>query len=410
MELQPETEAGRRFVDIAQSHVEAFRERAPRHDRDASFPVANFEELRASGAAAAFVPEALGGLGLESIHDWAIGIERLGRGDASTAIAINMHLAISRNVAAAYSGASAQGETEVASRNEGMLRAIASGQLLFCATATEAGTDFLRPRTTAEPTADGWSINGRKIFVTMSPVAGVYALNVRVPGEGGEPDRMGFAFVPSGSPGIHPQDDWDALGMRSSGSQSIVLEDCQVPAGSIQAVALWGEWSPGLLMGRTLGNITLVGAFLGIAERARQLAVEGALRQTKPKFDGPIAGASGVQHRLGEIDIALAAARAVLDRTTAGIDRLLATPGSPDLETAHACMRDYQCAKWTVNQNAIDIVSHALDVCGGGAFMAGHELSRLYRDVRAGPFMQPFSPTEAREYVGQVAIGRPPRG
>ncbi len=410
MELQPGTEAGRRLVAIAEGHIESFRKRAPDHDREATFPVGNFEELQESGFAAAFVPERLGGLGLDSVRDWAIGIERLARGDASTAIAINMHLAISRNVAGAFAGSSAHGDAETAARNEGMLRAIAAGQLLFCATATEPGTDFLRPLTTATPKGDGWAINGRKIFVTMSPVANVYALNVRVPGQGDEPDRMGFAFVTSSSAGIEPQGDWDALGMRASGSQSILLQDCRVPAGAIQPAATWGEWSPGLLMGRTLGNITLVGAFLGISERARELAVQGALRQTKPKYDGAVAKASGVQHRLGEIDISLAAARAILDCTTRDLDALLARPGAPDLETAHACMRDYQCAKWTVNQNAIEIVSYALDVCGGGAFMAGHELSRLYRDVRAGPFMQPFSPTEAREYVGQVAIGQPPRG
>jgi alkylation response protein AidB-like acyl-CoA dehydrogenase len=73
-------------------------------------------------------------------------------------------------------------------------------------------------------------------------------------------------------------------------------------------------------------------------------------------------------------------------------------------------MRDYQCAKWTVNQNAIEIVSRAMDVCGGGAYRSEHELSRLYRDVRAGPFMQPFSPTEAREYIGSVALDRLPEG
>ena len=412
MEIQPATEAGRRFVEICESHVPTFRERAALHDRDASFPAENFEDLKKSGAAGAFAPADLGGLGLDSVHDWATGIERLARGDASTAIALNMHLAISRNVAGGLAAARERGDAASTARNEGMLRAIAGGQLLICATATEPGTDFLRPFTTASPVDgdDGWSISGRKIFVTMSPVASLYAMNVRVPDPDGGPDRMGFAFVPVGSPGVEPQDDWDALGMRASGSQSIVLDDCRVPAGSVQIAGLWGEWNPGVLMGRTLGNVTLIGAFLGIAERARTLAVEGALRQTKPKYDGAVANASGVQHLLGEIDIDLAAARAVLNDATTDIDAVLASGEEPDLDAAHACMRDYQCAKWTVNQNAIRIVSAAMDVCGGGAFMSGNELSRLYRDVRAGPFMQPFSPTEAREYVGQVALDRPPRG
>lgn len=413
MQLTPNTSAGRRFVEVLERHAQPFRERAAAHDRAGSFPSENFEALRRGDAVGAFVPEELGGLGLESIHDWTAGIERLARGDASTAIALNMHLAISRNMAQGHRAARERGDAEAAARSEGMLAAIATGDLLICATATEAGTDFLRPNTTATPIEGGWSISGRKIFVTMSPVANLYAMNVRVRDPEGGPDRMGFAFVPVTTPGVTPQGDWDALGMRASGSQAILLEDCRVPQGAVQLAGVWGEWNAGVLMGRTLGNVTLIGAFLGIAERARELALNGAKGSSKPKFGGALANASGVQHLLGEIDIELAAARAVLNDATAGIDGVLAELAvgeSPDLETAHACMRDYQCAKWTVNQNAIAIVSRAMDVCGGGAFMSGHELSRLYRDVRAGPFMQPFSPTEAREYVGQIALGMPPRG
>ncbi len=395
--LEPLTSAGRRFVAAVEAHSGAFRERADAHDRDGSFPVQNFDDLKKSGAMAAFVPEELGGLGLDSVHDWTVGLSRLGSADASTAIALNMHLAVSRMLALAG--------------NEPMLRAIAAGDLVICATATEPGTDFLRPLTSATPTSgQGYTISGRKLFVTLSPVANLYAMNVRVKGPG--EDQIGFVFMPASTPGLELQGDWDALGMRASGSQSLVIRDCRVPEGSVQLAGQWGRWSPGLLMGRTLGNITLVGAFLGIAERARELAVAGARAQTKPKYDGAIAQAAGVQHLLGEIDIELAAARAILSDTTRRLDEFLAglAGESPSLEAAHDCMRDYQCAKWIVNQNAIGIVSRAMDVCGGGAYMSGHELSRLYRDVRAGPFMQPFSPTEAREYVGRVALGLHPEG
>lgn len=411
MNLAPLTEAGRRFVAITEGHAEAFRADAARHDADGSFPAENFEALARSGAMAAFVPEELGGLGLDSVHDWALGLERLGRGDGSTAIALNMHLAITRNVAGAWRGATASGDQATADRNAGMLRAVAAGGLVICATATEPGTDFLRPLTTAVRDGDSWRIDGRKVFVTLSPVAGLFAISVRLVEPDG-PDGIGFAFVPAGTPGLEPQGDWDALGMRASGSQSVVLRDCRVPAGALQAAGEWGRWNAGLLMGRTLANLTLVAVFLGIAERARVLALESARTQTKPKYDGAIGRASGVQHLLGEIDIELAAARAVLGETTRGLDERLRAWGGrpPSLEDAHECMRDYQCAKWTVNQNAIRVVSRAMDVCGGGAFMSTNELSRLYRDVRAGPFMQPFSPTEAHEYIGNIALHTPPQG
>ncbi|SVD03506.1 uncharacterized protein METZ01_LOCUS356360, partial [marine metagenome] len=78
------------------------------------------------------------------------------------------------------------------------------------------------------------------------------------------------------------------------------------------------------------------------------------------------------------------------------------------MEDAHGLMNDYQTAKWTVNRGAIGVVSKAMDLLGGSGYTNSHVLARLYRDVRAGPFMQPFGPAELREYVGQVTLGQYP--
>jgi len=92
LEIMPLTEAGRRFTALAEDHARDFATRAEQHDREGSFPVENIEALRRSGASGATVPSELGGLGVDSVHDYVAGVNRLGRGDGSTALAANMHI------------------------------------------------------------------------------------------------------------------------------------------------------------------------------------------------------------------------------------------------------------------------------------------------------------------------------
>lgn len=404
--MRPHTAAGHRFVEACEGVVETLRAHADDADRNARMPAASFAGLQEAGIPAAFVPEELGGWGLTSVTDWTAGINRLGRGDASVAIAINMHLGVSRGMASAYAVARAAGRDPAGTARS--LSAIASGAMLISATATERGTDNLHPLTTAErlPEDGGWVINGHKLFVTMSPLATHLALNLRMRDEAG--DHLATTMLPVDTPGVEPQDDWDALGMRGSGSQSIRLNAVRVPAGSVRQIGPWGRWSTPVLINRTLGNLSLVGAFLGIAEHARELALAAQAKQTR--VGRPTNESPGVQNAAGEMEIELQSCRSVMQRTCEFVDEWLAAADRqpPSLEAAHALMKDYQCAKWSVNRGAIRIVDIALDLAGGAGFMASNPLSRLYRDVRAGPFMQPHAAVDIRGYVGQVALQRYP--
>ena len=110
------------------------------------------------------------------------------------------------------------------------------------------------------------------------------------------------------------------------------------------------------------------------------------------------------------MEIGIASARSILDRLTTYADDYYRTNGPFEVDMAdlHALMKEFQCAKWVVNRRAIEIVDQAMTLSGGAGYLAFSPLARLYRDVRAGPFMQPYSPNEAFEYIGKVALGIDP--
>src|SRR5579864_8025477 len=83
----PLSERQRRLLDVAERLAERFVERAGKHDREASFPFENFADLREARLLALTVPEEYGGLGANEL-DFALLLERIAWGDASTALAL----------------------------------------------------------------------------------------------------------------------------------------------------------------------------------------------------------------------------------------------------------------------------------------------------------------------------------
>ena len=408
-EPKPRTASGKRLLRLATAHAADFAAHAAQHDRDKSFPHEHIEAMKKSRLLAACVPEALGGLGVVSLHDFSLGMSRLGRGDASTAIATNMHAIVPWRLSRAWQVAKANGAAQRVERLEALLRQVAAGETVISLTFSEAGTDLLHPLLEATPTDGGWLLNGRKIFGTMSEAASQIDISCRVRTANGE-SRWAVATVSRDNDGMAIQYNWDALGMRASGSHDIVLTNCFVADQALVPVGAWGEWLDRFMISHIGLVLGLTGVFLGIAEAARQIALDTVTTQRKGQSGRLQAERYSIQHTMAEIEIDLAACRAMLGRTGMAVDDLLlGDPGRPiAIDDLHDLMKDLQCTKWMVNRKAVDIVDRALTATGGTGYLSKNPLSRLYRDVRAGPFMQLFSPLEAFEYIGKVSLGLDP--
>ncbi len=402
--LEPLSDAGVEITAIAAGLVDVLADRAPKYDRSGSFPFENFADLHEAGILRATVPGELGGGDVELLHDLTVCVNRIAWGDASTAIAVNMHLSAVWAFAREWRQRRASGAPGEAEALGGVLERVANEGMTIAVLGSERGASFLESRTEAIPVEGGWRISGQKTFGTLSPVAELFVVSVRLR----RPeacDRLAFAFVPRGTPGLEVLDNWDALGMRASGSNDVVLEDCLVPAPLVFDLGPWGAWNISTLERRAAGNLGLLGAFLGTAEEAARLAIAQGLSRPDPRRH------AARRQAVGRMEVDLACARAVLERAARTFDRRFAEdPPDSSLENAHAAMKEFQCAKWVVNRSAVKVVDQAMTLLGGRAYSWNHPLSRLYRDVRAGPFMQPFSPLEALDYVGAVTLGEPDAG
>jgi alkylation response protein AidB-like acyl-CoA dehydrogenase len=397
IELKAHTEAGDRLVRIAEKLSPQLASRAAEHDRDGTYPFEAIDALRAVGYFAAPVPVELGGLGVSSAHDLVVASSRLARGDASIAIGVNMHLVAVLNMQRRREVAIAAGERRRARGFAASLEQIARHGVVLAAAISERGQDLTRPGTLATRTESGWRINGRKIFCTMSPAAtDLYVAVTYTDGNGVE--RYAYAMVPTDAPGVVVHDDWDALGMRASGSNSVSFEDVELPESGVRGGFTVGDPLP-YIERNLVAGLFHAAASLGIAESADQVARRG--------IAGRINGDARPRMQVAENTIDLAASRGVISRAALLIDEhRIANPASDgSAEQLGALFAEAQAAKAFVNEAAARIVDRALALSGGAGYLNGSPLARAYRDVKAGSFMHPLGANRAYDYLGHVALG-----
>ena len=362
-------------------------DRAAAYDRENRFFTEDFEELRAAGYLKIAVPKELGGHGM-SLADVCREQRRLAYRAPATALATNMHLY--------WTGVAADMRKMGDASLEWILREAAAGEV-FAAGHGEAGNDLPLFLSTAkaERADGGYKFWGHKTFGSLTPVwtrLGLHAMNAADPGG----PKIVHAFLPRDAKGYTIKETWDTLGMRATRSDDTLLDGAFIPDKYVARVVPAGTADLFVLSIFGWAEPTFGSIYLGLAERARDIAAAGVKKRTSLALTRSMAYHPEVQRCFSEMQLALEAAGAQVDR--------VAQDWSTGVDHGAQWPMKLVAAKHNAVEAAKKVVDLAMAVSGGGGMFKTNELERLYRDARCGGF-HPANTLLVHEIVGKTVLG-----
>jgi acyl-CoA dehydrogenase len=345
----------RRFVrDVAIPN----EDRTEREDR---VPDEAVEAMRQLGTFGWSIPEEFGGSGLTS--------EELAR----AFIELTQCSMAFRVVGAQNAGIGSECIVQDGSdaQKQYYLPKLATGEMLGCLALTEenAGSDATALETVAQDTGDGhYVINGAKRYITLAPIAHLFAVFARTDGR----DRGGAGItaflVERGTPGLTTSGSTPKMGQEGAPIGEVYLEDCRVPASAI----IGGD--PGLgfrTVMKTLNKQRINLAALSIGPAIRMLDEALAYTVERQQFGRPIAEYQLVQAMLAESKVEIEAARALVLETARKRDR------------GEDVTLDVSMCKYYATEMCGRVADRVVQVFGGQGYVKGRGIERFYRDVRA---------------------------
>lgn len=386
------TSEQQRVKDIGRELAADFSTRALQHDEERSLPVENFQAIRDAGLYGIALPKELGGLGVGMVG-WTAFAEEIAQGDASTALAFNMH--------GNATGGVAQRPAIPQETKERVAKLAVEDGALMCTIVSEPTSSSLLPITyspTVQAREDdgGFRLYGRKFFASMweaSDYAYFYAHREE------DPNIMSAIglLVPTKQDGITVTDVWDTLGMRATRSNQVDLDGAFVPNelvlyetdNFVEAFIIQeANWSFGgytaVYLGVGLGIVDWVGKYLG---------------QKKSKYYAqPMGYATEISSRYGQMVTEIEAARLMVYRAAWQSDT---QPPSPD--TFNWWVR----AKLAVGNALQQITQLALPATGVHSLFRKDGFELKLRDAQTAAIMPPNSDAAAM-LAGLLAMGLDP--
>ncbi len=254
-------------------------------------------------------------------------------------------------------------------QRERWLRPAIAGEKIGAIAITEpdAGSDVAAIRTRAERDGDVWRVNGTKMFITNGTRAHFLTLVARTDEPGSGHRGISLFIVDTSLPGVSISRKLDKLGMWSSDTAEIALDDVAVPADEL----IGGEPNQGfaqLMWQLQYERLAGAAACVGHAAQTLEDTIEYARGRTT--FGRPLTEHQVIAHRLADAATELEAARALLYSTAWRVMH-------DEYPVTEISMTKKYCAQ--VQNRLVDA---CLQVFGGAGYLAETPVSRAFRDAR----------------------------
>lgn len=358
------------WVDTARTLAADFGQRAVVHDRDGSFPHANFADLLQAGFLALAAPRAFGGQ-QASVTELGEVIGAIGYGCPATALVLSMQYLQQRHMArpgSAWPESLARQLVQEATQSVALANSLRVEPEL--GTPARGGL----PATVARRTPEGWRLSGRKIYSTGAPALRWYAVWART--DDAEP-QVGTFLVRAGSPGVRIEETWDHLGLRASGSHDVVFDDVVTPLDHAIGVAPVGAQSRDTNMQAEM-TVLLGALYTGVALAARDWLLTFLRERAPASLGAPLATLPRVQEAVGRIEALLLSNRRLIASLARDLDGGAQVP-----------LADSGLIKTLVMRQAVEIVQEALALTSNHGLSRRNPLERHLRDVLFGRIHTP---------------------
>jgi alkylation response protein AidB-like acyl-CoA dehydrogenase len=352
-----------------------FATRAEQHDHEGRFVFENYEDLKAHRYFSAAIPEELGGEGLDHAEICDI-IRIMAHACGSTALAFSMHQHL---IAASVWKYKYKGE------GAAMLQKVANDQLVLISTGAR---DWLESNGEMSKTEGGFLLSARKHFASQSIAGDITVTSARYhhPEEGWQ--VLHFS-VPMKSKGVSVLDDWDVMGMRATGSQTIVFDQVFVPDSAIVLARPGSGFHPVWDLVITVAMPLIMSAYVGIAEAAMEIALSIGKKYYRNQKHLP--------YIVGKMNNTLMSARIQWKAMVALTDNHRFKP-------TQSITLDMLSLKTNVANACIQTVQEAMETIGGQSFYRKNTLERLFRDVQGASF-HPLPMWDQYAFTGERILG-----